>query len=465
MGKTHEALERAENQYKEHQIRASQELFSKEVGSTQGRASVRKYLDRYGDLKNDLLARNSDGSIKSVLFIKTFKEGESTDHAAKFATSLAEDLRLKVLLVDLNLWTIGLQEVFKINYALGLSDLFSDSSKMLSQIKKVGPGNLYKVRWGGDHSGLADQFKSGEFDQFFKKMYERFDYLVLNAPKGASFQECRTLCSKVDAVALILKSGKIAGQIALNAKKHIENPADKLIGLVINNTRTYQHKFFKAASVVVAICLIFTFGFFLGNSRLKLRGTSFLPNYIGVIPNIKSDKPIRPEKFADLAQLKENAKAKVAGEQIQEFSKLVPLSKETNKEHPPTTVGTAPSTRTEFKAGQARGNAHKRKIESDSNKVDQQTRDFKKTGGLLVDKEIEKPILSQGNSPAEKSGASARQAQIVVVKKGETLFRIIYRTYGTYNDKIVSLVLSENPKIFSPTHIVAGQVIKLPEIN
>jgi hypothetical protein len=96
MGKTHETLKRAEDQYKENQIRASQELFSKEFGSTQGRASVRKYLDRYGDLKNDLLARNSDGSIKSVLFIKTFKGGESTDHAAKFATSLSEDLRLNV---------------------------------------------------------------------------------------------------------------------------------------------------------------------------------------------------------------------------------------------------------------------------------------------------------------------------------------------------------------------------------
>ncbi len=88
MGKTHEALKRAEDQYKEHQIRVSKEPFQKEFGSTQGRASVRKYMERYGDFKNDLFAQNSDGSIKSVLFIKTFKGEESTDHAIKFATSL-----------------------------------------------------------------------------------------------------------------------------------------------------------------------------------------------------------------------------------------------------------------------------------------------------------------------------------------------------------------------------------------
>ena len=83
----------------------------------------------------------------------------------------------------------------------------------------------------------------------------------------------------------------------------------------------------------------------------------------------------------------------------------------------------------------------------------------------MVEKEIEKPMLNQGNLTGARSRVKPRQAQIVVVKKGETLFRIIYRTYGTYNDKIVSIVLSENPKIFNPTHIVAGQVIKLPEIN
>ena len=465
MGKTHEALNKAENQYKKHQIRASKEPFQKEFGSTQRRASVRKYMERYGDFKNDLFAQNSDGSIKSVLFIKAFKGEESTDHAIKFATSLVKDLRLKVLIVDLNIWTQNLQEVFKTDHTLCLTDLFSDSSKVVSKIKKVGPGDLYNVRWGGDNSRLIDQFKSGEFDQFFKKMYERFDCLILKAPGGASFRESRFLSSKVDAVVLILKSAKIAGQIARTAKKHFENPAYKHLNWVINNTRIYQYKFFKAASVVLTICFIFVFGFYLGNLRSKLIGTSFPPNYIGVIPNTTADKPTMPEKFAHLAQLKHDAKKEMAGEQIQEFSKTVPLSKETKKEKHPTAIGNTRSPSAEFKAGQAWVSSHKITNQSDSNKVGQQTRDFKKTDGLTVEKEIEKPMLNQGNISGARKRVKPRHAQIVVVKKGETLFRIIYTTYGTYNEKIVSLVLSENPKIIDPTHIVAGQAIKLPEIN
>ncbi len=465
MGKTHEALKRAEAKYKERQIKASQELFSEEFRSTQDGSSVRKNMGCYGDLKNKLLVRNTGGSIKSVLFIETFKGGEFADHASKFAASLAEDFRLKVLLIDLNLWALDLQDVFKIDHALGLSDLFSYSSKLVSPIKKVGPGNLYKVRWGEDHSRLADQFESGEFDKFFKHMSKMFDYLILKAPGSVRFRECRILCAKVDAVALILKSGKIATQIALNAKKHIEDPADKLIGFVINKTRIYKRKLFKVSSVIVAVSFIFAFGFLLGNSELKLGKTTSLPKYIGVIPKIQSDNLIRPETFANLAQLKPHAKSEVAGEEIHEFSKTVPAAKQLQKEKPPMTSEIAPPTKAAFKTGQARVNPHKIKNESDSNKVDQPTSDVKKTAGLPVEKEIEKPMLSRGNGLDGKRKAGAGQGKVVVVERGETLFRIIFRNYGTYNDKIASRVLLENPKILNSRHIVAGQMIKLPEIH
>ena len=355
--------------------------------------------------------------------------------------------------------------MFETDYALFLSDLFSGNGRKVPPIKKIGPGNLFKTWWGGNHSRLADSFNSGEFDQFFKGMHEKFDYLILNVPERVSFRECRLLCSKVDAVVLILKSDKIAGRIALIAKRRYQNPVDKLLGLVISNTRTYRHNFLKITSVVMSACLIFTFGFLIGNSRLKPRGTSFLPNYIAAIPNIKGDKPIRPGKVVDLAQLNPHAMEKPAGEQIYEISKTVPAAKHLQKEKPPMTSKTAPSTKAAFKTGQARVNPHKIKNESDTNKVDQPNSDVKKTADLPVEKEIEKPMLSRGDGLDVKRKAGAGQGKVVVVERGETLFRIIYRNYGTYNDKIASLVLLENPKILNSSHIVAGQIIKLPEIH
>lgn len=431
MGKTHKALKRAEDQYRERQVRISREVLYKEPGSNKGRASARKNTKQYEDLKKKLLIRNISGSTKTVLFVKTFNGSESKNHAIKFATLLAEDSRLKVLLVDLNTGSLDLQEVFEFDQAIFLSDLFSYKNKTDS-LKKVGPGNLYKTRWGRNHSGLEDTIKSGKFDQFLKITCEKFDYLILNVPESAGFQECRFLCSKLDAVALIVKSDKIAGRITLNGNRHFQNSADKLLGLVVDDTRSYRQKFMKKVSVVMAGCLIFTVGFLIGKYLVQL-------NHHEITMSI--------------------------GEQVHESSKPMPASNKIQQEKPAMTSEIASFTESALEAGQTRVNDHKRKNESDSNEVNQPMRDGIKTAGLTVEKEIEKPVLSRDNGSEGKRKAESRQGKVVVVQKGDTLFRIIYKAYGTYNAKIVNLVLKENPKIINSTHIVAGQVIKLPEIN
>ena len=50
----------------------------------------------------------------------------------------------------------------------------------------------------------------------------------------------------------------------------------------------------------------------------------------------------------------------------------------------------------------------------------------------------------------------------IVVKKGDTIYRIIVQTYGAYDDVILNKVQRQNPKIIDPDIILAGQVIKLP---
>jgi len=52
--------------------------------------------------------------------------------------------------------------------------------------------------------------------------------------------------------------------------------------------------------------------------------------------------------------------------------------------------------------------------------------------------------------------------QQIVVKKGDTLHRIIVQTYGAYDDAKLTKVLRENHKVVDPERILAGQVIKMP---
>jgi hypothetical protein len=473
MGKTHKALKRAESEYRKHLLRTSQATRLKGVVTSMRRASVRNYKDRYGDLKNNLLARSVDESLTSILFFNICEEDESEDHSFRFSASLAESLGMKVLFVDLNLWTLSLHEVFRIDHALGLSDLFSHSVKMSSQIKKVGPGNLYTVRLGREPSRFIEFFESCEFDQFLKKMGERFDYLILNAPVNASFQECRILCSKVDSVVLTLEHNTDACQIALGEKKtHLENSIDKLLGVVINKRRSHYHQVVKVACVVVTLCLILTFGILLKNnyfdvtSKIKIRPIRSGKSSNLTQPNYQARKEAAYNgTFADIPKEKINTGKKMIREQIHESAERVTLSMEKNKEGPPMTRETVPSEKVEFQAGQASVVPLQRKIESDSSEVVQQIHDFQKSDGLVVGTKIENPMLTSGTIQGKRNRVKVSKPKIVVVKEGDNLFRIIIRTYGTFNNKIVGLILRENPEILGAEKIVVGQVIKLPDIN
>ena len=49
-----------------------------------------------------------------------------------------------------------------------------------------------------------------------------------------------------------------------------------------------------------------------------------------------------------------------------------------------------------------------------------------------------------------------------VIRKGESLYRIIIREYGELNEELVALVMKSNPDIINPDHILENHIIKLP---
>ncbi len=59
----------------------------------------------------------------------------------------------------------------------------------------------------------------------------------------------------------------------------------------------------------------------------------------------------------------------------------------------------------------------------------------------------------------------AGQARKVVVSQGDNLYRIILGAYGTYNERLLRLVLDENPEIPSSKKIIVGRTIRLPRVD
>lgn len=239
MSKTFEALQRAEEEYQERLIGALPISQKGDRKVLPRRASSEAALSWYEGLKTNLLTRNPDKPVKAILFTSTSPgEGASTT-AINFATSLVKDTDLKVLLVDANMRTPCLHEVFGVDHGHGLSDLLSKGCDMTSIMKKIGATNLYIMPCGGNHSNPVSLFESTVFDRFLQETRARFDFLILDSPPAIGFSEARVICQKADGVVLVLGSGTTRRQVALKAKKVLEEAGGKVLGVVINRRKFY----------------------------------------------------------------------------------------------------------------------------------------------------------------------------------------------------------------------------------
>ena len=64
-----------------------------------------------------------------------------------------------------------------------------------------------------------------------------FDYILLDSAPLPNFAEARVLCKRVDGVVLVIESGKIRRQVALRAKKELEDAGAHILGVVLNKRK------------------------------------------------------------------------------------------------------------------------------------------------------------------------------------------------------------------------------------
>ena len=176
--------------------------------------------------------------------------------------------------------------------------------------------------------------------------------------------------------------------------------------------RTSRPRFALIASLVLCACLVLGVGLFLANSRLNMQKGERLSQQTAIRARVTSQ----------------------------------PNSSDQSR---PTPLPVEPDPLVTAKAV-ALASGPEEEVESKPETVD-------------VAVEHPQPAVNLEPSAGERGESQTRQQQIVVVKRGDSLSRIIIRTYGSYTRAKLSTVLRENPEIWNPDLILVEQVIKLPE--
>jgi protein-tyrosine kinase len=245
MGKIQEAYQRVKKKYENRVPRLlekPQEGAALPASPSAAGQATECYTDYYEDLKINLLSYHHDKSIKTILFLGTTNGAGASTTAINLATTLARDGQLNVLLIEANLRNPSLNEVFDVDPDKDVSGFPTDGNKATGGFKKVGPENLYVVTPGAKLSGPLSLFESKSFWEFLKTMRTEFDYVILDGPPLPSFSESKVLCNKVDGVVMVIESGKTRKQVALRAKKEVEQAGGTVLGAVLNKRKYHIPK-------------------------------------------------------------------------------------------------------------------------------------------------------------------------------------------------------------------------------
>ena len=239
MGKTGTAYKRPEKAYGNTRVKASRQTLKPSGAKKSREVMTKSPMEWYQDLKTSLLRRYPDESIKTIMFASTKSGVGASTTAINFATALAKDSEFKVLMVEVNLRTPSLHKTYRIDKTLGMAVLFSNGDKMAPPIKKVGPDNLYVLQCDRKQSNPLGLFESNHFNHFLKIARKKFDYVILDAPPILSFPESLILCAEVDGVVLVVEAGKTRRQVAVRAKKEVEEAGGRLLGQILNKRDYY----------------------------------------------------------------------------------------------------------------------------------------------------------------------------------------------------------------------------------
>ena len=243
MGRTFEAIERAEKEYKKLVKQAGDGPDEQYYLAPDGKPDDNDHVkpDRLGSLKTRIVTRYTGKAtrMKTILVTGTAHGGGTSTTAVNLATSLADNARTSVLIVDANLRTPGLHRFFNTDSANGMSELLDVRGEKNFGFKKIGDNELYLFPCGIKRSKSDGYFESRRFDSFLDNVRNSFDYVIFDSAPVSGFPDAQTLCSKVDGVILVITYDKTRRQVAVRAKKELEDAGANILGVVINRRKYY----------------------------------------------------------------------------------------------------------------------------------------------------------------------------------------------------------------------------------
>lgn len=194
--------------------------------------------------------KSQDEKLRTILFTSSEQGEGKTTSAALFSIVACQYQGLRTCLVDADMHRPRLHELFEVPREPGLAEILSDDYAIETTLKPTRYDNLKILSAGSKHPFPSELLIPDRLASVFGKLKLLFDVIVVDAPPLLPVSDSVTLSREVDGVALVVRAGRTKRDVAILAKRMLDDVGANVIGVIVNNMEDvlpyyYGHSYYR----------------------------------------------------------------------------------------------------------------------------------------------------------------------------------------------------------------------------
>ena len=201
--------------------------------------------EQFRTLRTNIKFSMPINELKTILVTSSsMSEGKSTI-SANLACLFADEGN-KVLLVDADLRKPTMHYTFRVNNAVGLSNILTLQTILEEAIKQSEIPNLDLLTSGPIPVNPAELLGSKAMASTIERLRKIYDYIIFDAPPVLAVTDAQLIANQSDGTILVVDTGETKKDDVRKSKELLNTTQTRFLGVVLNNFKIKKDNYYYA---------------------------------------------------------------------------------------------------------------------------------------------------------------------------------------------------------------------------